>query len=113
MRGLVHLEEYLENLEIPVDVDKKEKHTTLFLCGGENCVGKQRFLFLCIVYNASGTRSPVGKKGGGEHVLVPGFLEKKKVPLLCPCLRLRAASLCVQSPGSPEPWGKNNKKHAQ
>ena len=35
MRGLVHLEEYLENLEIPVDVDKKEKHTTLFLCGGE------------------------------------------------------------------------------
>ena len=25
MRGLVHLEEYLENLEIPVDVDKKRK----------------------------------------------------------------------------------------
>ena len=32
MRGFC-LEENLENLEIPVDVDKKEKHTTLFLCG--------------------------------------------------------------------------------
>ena len=28
----------------------------------------------------------MGEKKEGEHVLVPGILEKKEVPLLCPCL---------------------------
>ena len=46
----------------------------MFLCCGENCVGNPRFLYLYMVYDASGNRDPVeGKKRGRfGHVLVPG-----------------------------------------
>ena len=62
---------------------RKEEHTSLFLCGWENCVGKRRFYsYVRHGVTQAGAEILWGKKRGGSMCLFLDivFLEKKEVP---------------------------------
>ena len=79
MRGLVHLEEYLENLEIPVDVDKKRRAYNIVPVWWGKLCGKPTVFI--VIYSIERKREPrsCGERKGGSIACswIAGFLEKK------------------------------------
>ena len=79
MRGLVHLEEYLENLEIPVDVDKKKRaYNIVPVWWGKLCGKPTVFIIIYSIERKREPRSCGGEKRRGGRALGNVFLEKKE-----------------------------------